>query len=568
MAKNIIRQCRIIGLLIAIAAVISEVRLDSSGLNPTTNDSVGKKQKVVYLEENILKCNEVNSNVHENSDYEFCEINTKLTILNHCITFDKSDNSTEIGDCIYISNKILHGKELKNVSKLAGSICGTTFKRTGTLCGKCQDGYSPLAYSYDMKCVKCPHGASNWWKYLLAAFLPLTVFYFIIILLKINITSSYLHGFVLYAQIISAPGVTQELLIATSEYNVSYAKWMGSLYQIWNLDFFRLVIPGNCLGTDTLLTLALDYTIGIYPLSLLVLSYVLIHLYDIHFKPLVWIWKPFRAVFSLFNSKWEIKTSLIDAFSTLLLLAYVKILNTSFDLLTPVNVYQLSSSGQLTRSWRLFFDATLVYFGPHHLPYAILAIVMLMVFVILPILLLFLYPFHWFHKFLNLFPFRWYVLHTFVDSFQGCYKDGTEPGTRDCRWFASLFLATRFALLLIGAYTKNVLFYPLSTITLVFLCILLISIQPFKEPLRHHSYINAMFLLLLAVWNNAITPEVTAEQYNRYTKIFLIFLFVIGSTGFFYMSAIILLWMYKKRRFGREFIQRFQSWRQGYQLLQ
>ena len=153
------------------------------------------------------------------------------------------------------------------------------------------------------------HGASNWWKYLLAAFLPLTVFYFIIILMKINITSSYLHGYVLYAQIISAPGITREILTVSSESNVSYAKWLGSLYQIWNLDFFRLVIPGNCLGTDTLLTLALDYIIGIYPLSLLVLSYVLIHLYDM---PLVWIWKPFRAIFSLF-SKWEIKTSLIDA---------------------------------------------------------------------------------------------------------------------------------------------------------------------------------------------------------------------------------------------------------------
>ena len=562
MGKNIKRQCRIIGLLIA--AVISEV---SSGLNPTTNDSVGKKQKVVYLAENILKCNEVNYKKHDNSDYEFCEINTELTILNHCITFDKSTNSTEIGSCIYVASKILHEKEMSNVLRLADSICGK-FKRNGILCGKCQEGYSPLAYSYDMKCVQCPHGASNWWKYLLAAFLPLTVFYFIIILMKINITSSYLHGYVLYAQIISAPGITREILIVTSEYNVSYAKWVGSLYQIWNLDFFRLVIPGNCLGTDTVLTLALDYTIGIYPLSLLVLSYVLIHLYDIHFKPLVWIWKPFRAVFSLFNSKWEIKTSLIDAFSTLLLLAYVKTLNTSFDLLIPVNVYQLSSSGQLTRSWRLYIDATLVYFGPRHLPYAILAIVMLLIFMILPMLLLFLYPFCWFQKFLNLFPFRWYVLHTFVDSFQGCYKDGTEPGTRDCRWFASLFLTLRLVTFLIGAYTKNILFFPLSTITLVFLCILIISIQPFKEPLRHHSYINAMFLLLLAVWNTTVVPEVAAEQYNLSAKIFLIFLFIIGSTGFFYMSGIILLWMYKKRRFGREFIQRLQSWRQGYQLLQ
>ena len=26
-----------------------------------------------------------------------------------------------------------------------------------------------------------------------------------------------------------------------------------------------------------------------------------------------------------------------------------------------------------------------------------------------------------------------------LDSFQGCYKDGTEPGTFDCRWFQLLY---------------------------------------------------------------------------------------------------------------------------------
>ena len=65
--------------------------------------------------------------------------------------------------------------------------------------------------------------------------------------------------------------------------------------------------------------------------------------------------------------------------------------------------------GEVKSSWRLYFDATFVYFGRDHLPYAILALVMLLVFVILPMLLLFLYPFRWFQ---NLFPFRWYVLHT------------------------------------------------------------------------------------------------------------------------------------------------------------
>ena len=78
------------------------------------------------------------------------------------------------------------------------------------------------------------------------------------------------------------------------------------------------------------------------------------------------------------------------------------------------------------------------YLGRSHLPYAIAAILVVVLFVLTPGILLLLYPLRLFQRFLNLFPIRWHILHTFVDSYQGCYKDGTEPGTRDCRGFASL----------------------------------------------------------------------------------------------------------------------------------
>ena len=547
-----------------------KVEQSSSELDIISRSSTSKQQDLIYLADSILTCYKANTNFfftlqkEANNNEVHCKVNTELTTLNYCITFNRSTNLTEIGECIYVSSQNLGDKELSNVSRLADSICGK-FKRNGTLCGKCQDGYSPLAYSYDMKCVQCPHGASNWWKYLLAAFLPLTVFYFIIALLKINITSSYLHGFVFYAQIISNPAIFS-FILATANYNTTYARWFGCLYQVWNLDFFRLVIPSICLGTNTLQTIALDYTIGIYPIILLITSYLLIYLHDKKFKLFVWIWKPFRALISLFSSNWEIKTSLIDAFATFLLLSNFKISSTSFNMLIPVTVYQLNTTGELEYSWRLYFDATLVYFGPDHLPYAILAIVMLLVFVILPMLLLFLYPFRWFHKFLNLFPFRWYVLHTFVDSFQGCYKDGTEPGTRDCRWFASLFLVVRLLLRITGSYALGVLFYTFSTIIVVIVCILLISIQPFKESLRHHSYINAMFLLLLVLVNTLILAKEYAKV--NHVKVPVFFSGVLGTIPLFYITGLILFWMYRNRRFGREFLQRLQHCRQGYKLLE
>ena len=39
------------------------------------------------------------------------------------------------------------------------------------------------------------------------------------------------------------------------------------------------------------------------------------------------------------------------------------------------------------------------------------------------------------------------MLHVFMDSFQGCYKDGTEPGTRDCRWFSAVPFIIRITIL-------------------------------------------------------------------------------------------------------------------------
>ena len=114
-----------------------------------------------------------------------------------CVTVDQSSYSTYIGQCLYYHGIYGYSVTLPNTPHdLEEFMCGKHFNRTGTLCGKCKDGHYPLAYSFDMNCVECPNGKSNWWKFVLAAFLPLTIFYFIVVLFKINITSSHLQGFV------------------------------------------------------------------------------------------------------------------------------------------------------------------------------------------------------------------------------------------------------------------------------------------------------------------------------------------------------------------------------------
>ena len=149
---------------------------------------------------------------------------------------------------------------------------------------------------------------------------------------------------------------------------------------------------------------------------------------------IVTLWIPLKKVLAIFRKFWDIRTSILDSLATFFLSSYIKILSVTVDVLTPTKIYQLSSNKSI---FGLYYSPSVLYFGDQHLPYyAILAIIITTLFVSVPTIVFILYPCQFFQKFLSLFPINWHFLHAFIDSFQGCYKDGTEPGTLDCRWFS------------------------------------------------------------------------------------------------------------------------------------
>ena len=85
----------------------------------------------------------------------------------------------------------------------------------------------------------------------------------------------------------------------------------------------------------------------------------------------------------------DIKSSVVKAFATFLLLSYVKFINTTVDILLPTRVY--NSSGKFIGLY-VYYDASYKYFGPEHLPFCILGIVFFSLFILAPMMLLFLYP--------------------------------------------------------------------------------------------------------------------------------------------------------------------------------
>ena len=146
------------------------------------------------------------------------------------------------------------------------------------------------------------------------------------------------------------------------------------------------------------------------------------------------------------EGRWDPKGSVINAFATFLLLSYSKLLTVSYSLLDASTLYN-NRGERVGPAVLLYFDASIEYFSRQHLPFAVLAICVLLVFVVFPMLLLLLYPMRSFQRCLGYCTrIRWQFLHTFADAFQGCYKNGTN-GTRDYRYFAGLYLVFRIVAL-------------------------------------------------------------------------------------------------------------------------
>ena len=487
-----------------------------------------------------------------------------------CVTFEKKTNSTFVGGCAYncgVPRKNTLYDPLPRDPDQVNQLC-TQKGRTGTLCGECLPDHYPLAYSFDLACVKCYNIRWNCFRYVMVAFIPLTLFSFFILFFKINTTSGHINVVIYVCQSLSIPVWSRLILTNILYYSSAYVmstKTIMSIYGIWNLDFFRPFYSDLCLGIGILPTLALDYVIAVYPLLLMIITYLLIVLYDRNYRVVTIMWGPFRLLFSIFRRRWDIKTSVIDAFATFLFLSNVKFLSVSFDLLNPALVYNLQLNNY-TSTRALYYAGNLEYFGEEHRPYAILAVVMLCVFVILPIAVLALYPFNFFQKFLNLFPFRWYILHTFVDSFQGCYKDGTEPGTRDCRWFSVVYFGSRIVFLISYATVGNIPTLLMISLLLMICTILVMGLKPFKSQ---HNLLNAAFLQLFAFISlSLIAVDLAVLKFQHLIIFFKVFFIVSACVPLIYGMALLCLCVYRNRCIFRYCVRRVKAWCRGYEEVQ
>ena len=437
---------------------------------------------------------------HDNGKFEVD------VLIGYCMTMNSQISEVVVGSCPF--NFVRSDEScgaysaLPNDSaKLDGAVCGYTH-RTGQLCGQCENGTSLPVYSYYPQCVDCPAGTNNWAKYLAVSLLPTTLFFLGAVIFRLRATSPNMNGFILFCQILSSPPILRYEAEAFYQHHYS-STYKGdilgvyiSYVSIWNLDFFRIIYSPFCLhpNATTLQVLSLDYIIAAYPLVLIILTYTLVTLHYYNCRLVVWLWKPFLRCCIHFRRQCNIRNSLVDAFATFLLLSYVKFLSVSFDILTPSLMWNMKWTRQPNV---LYYDGSVEYFSKEHLPYAILAIIVLLVFTLLPILLLCLYPCRCFQRFLNRCNLRSQALHTFMDAFQGCYKNGTN-GTRDWRYFAAVYLITRIAVHFSLVFTLVSKTNSVLIAVLLVVVLLISGFQPYKTQI--YNQLDIFFLVSVALF--------------------------------------------------------------------
>ena len=160
-------------------------------------------------------------------------------------------------------------------------------------------------------------------------------------------------------------------------------------------------------------------------------------------------------------------------------------------LLLPTGVYNIN--GTLLRLVMLF-DGTVDYFSHDHSPFCYIAL-LLMVAALLPSLLLAVYQLSVAHRSLETLRLRRQGLVTFLEAFQGHFRDGTDGG-RDLRFLAVLYFTNRFVLILCETLSEM---YPSALATSFVLTLsmafIFFALQPYKK-LSHNTIEGSVYLYL------------------------------------------------------------------------
>ena len=429
-----------------------------SELESCSNTCLQTWTRLYKSEQGIYYCGCGDSVLEGEPHCNFLKIVTVQT--DYCVTIDEACNISYIGTCPY--NSLLFHQYSTNVRlprdalSLNNFVCNVSNftrhhyfcgqqRRRGILCSKCEDGHGPAVMSYTQPCVECKW--YGWLLYITLSFVPATVLCLFIIIFRVNVLSPPLNAIVLLCHVMASHVNYKpcQFFFSTdaNHFPPSIVIFILTVYGFSNMDFFVYVVPPFCISNkmSTLTVIALEYTISLYPLALSALIYLLIEVHDRGCMLLVWVWRPFHSYLVRFRRTWDVKGSIINAFATLYVLSFTKVITTSVNLMLTTVAVNIYSEHTYTR---LYYNASCILFQSCHRPYAILAIAVTVMFSILPSLFIFLHSLKLLRKCFQCH--KCTLANEIAKIFQHSFKDGTDSGTIDCRWFAGIYLFIRLVI--------------------------------------------------------------------------------------------------------------------------
>lgn len=375
------------------------------------------------------------------------------------------------------------------------TICDSN--RTGFLCSDCQSSYAPAINDDLYSCVPCNSSEllNNTFLYVGVVYLPLVLFFLIIIIFNVKITTGPANAFILFSQVIVSSfdvAVNGQITTSSNIYSGAqiFYKTCSFVYRIFNLDFFAYLLDPFCIGTglNTLEVIELNYLVAIAPCAMILIVMVCYQVAELTCISKVCRCNTKRKE-SLMACTKTITFSPVLAFAAFLLLSYNKFSITVSKIFSQVRFWDATGSDvHLVRFlYAAQFDAGDWRYA---LPSSIIAILI----IVLPIILLG-YPVRLFERCISHVPrlMKHYPadkVNIFLDAFQGCYKDNR-------RYFASAYFFFRLLISVVFVFLPSL---RLQLTCQQFLCVIMVVLIAFLQPYKvvAYNYIDILFFSNLA----------------------------------------------------------------------
>ena len=409
---------------------------------------------------------------------------------------------------------------------LNDAMCGP-YNRKGLLCGRCIDGYGPAVYSLDIKCANCSKISTGFaiCLYLFLELIPITLFFMCVLFFRLNIISGPLLGYVLFSQVYMFV-IQRDLYIYKyiSSHSHMFLKALFKFSLIlcssWILKFLRFTISPFCISTKLtgIHIQMLNLVTAIYPVLLVIITYILMELHARNYRIIHILWKPFSFLTNRLKITSVTSDAVIHAFATFILLSASTLTFNGMIVFTLSPVHE-SIDGKIYQEV-LYYDPTITAYSHEHILYGALAVMPFILLVLIPSLLLCVYPTRIYECLSRVVSGRKRLAITaFAEALNNCFKDGLN-GTQNYRSLAGLFLSYALSVqsvIYVTILTTRHSHDVSSAFALIFLSLVISYVRPCKSTianlsLSYHHIMGGILSLAVHLWTYDLSTTTEALE--------------------------------------------------------